>query len=135
MNTRGERNNNPGNIRHGEPWRGLADRQGDADFCVFTDPKYGFRAMAKILLNYDANGFDTVRTIIERWAPESENNTKAYIAAVAAHMACDPDTHLDVREYSQMFPLVDAITRHENGRNIFGRTTIDAGLALAGVTP
>jgi hypothetical protein len=50
-------------------------------------------------------------------------------------MGCDPDTHLDVRDYTQMYPLVCAIVRHENGRNIYPRTTVDAGLALAGVTP
>jgi hypothetical protein len=134
MQTRGERNNNPGNIRHGEPWRGLADVQTDADFCVFIDPKYGFRAMAKVLLSYRLAGVDTLRGIIERWAPENENNTAAYVAAVAATMGCDPDVHLDVSDYTQMYPLVCAIVRHENGRNIYLRNTIDAGLALAGVT-
>ena len=70
MNTRGERNNNPGNLRKGDqPWRGLADLQSDTDFCVFTDPKYGFRAMAKTLLSYGHEGFDTVRDIVHRWAP------------------------------------------------------------------
>lgn len=133
--TRGERNNNPGNIRHGSNWQGLAGMQPDPDFCTFTDAKYGFRALAKVLLVYRAKGFDTIRTIIERWAPSSENNTGAYVAAVAHHMGCDPDTHLDVMDYSQMYPLVCAIVRHENGRNNYLRSTIDAGLALAGVHP
>lgn len=133
--TRGERNDNPGNIRHGSNWQGLAPTQPDPDFCTFTDAKYGFRALAKVLLVYRAKGFDTVRTIIERWAPSSENNTGAYVSAVAGYMGCDPDTHLDVSDYSQMYPLVCAITRHENGRNNYLRSTIDAGLAMAGVTP
>ena len=76
-----------------------------------------------------------VATIIARWAPSNENNTAAYIAAVAGSMKVDPDIHLDVSDYSQLYPLVDAIIRHENGRNIYPRTTMDAGLALAGVTP
>lgn len=133
--TRGERNNNPGNIRHGSNWQGLAAKQPDADFCTFTDAKYGFRALAKVLLVYRAKGYDTIRTIIERWAPSSENNTGAYVAAVARNMGCDPDTHLDVADYTQMYPLVCAIVRHENGRNNYLRSTIDAGLALAGVLP
>lgn len=29
---RGERNNNPGNIRHGAKWQGLASTQTDKDF-------------------------------------------------------------------------------------------------------
>lgn len=133
--TRGERNNNPGNIRHGSNWQGLAAKQPDPDFCTFTDAKYGFRALAKVLLVYRAKGFDTVRTIVERWAPPAENNTDAYVAAVAGHMGCDPDTHLDAADYTQMYPLVCAIVRHENGRNNYLRSTIDAGLALAGVLP
>lgn len=151
--TRGERNNNPGNIEHGEPWRGLADNQPDPRFCTFTDPKYGFRALAKTLITYQTRpgipgvgltGVDTVREIIYRWAPPErmvdgkwvkDNDTEAYVAAVAGRLACDPDTHIDTRDYTQLFPLVDAITRHENGRNIWGRDVIDQGLALAGVTP
>ncbi|WP_426271584.1 structural protein P5 [Dyella kyungheensis] len=133
--TRGERNNNPGNIRLGSNWQGLAAKQTDPDFCVFVDVKFGFRALAKVLTIYQQKGFDTVRSIIERWAPENENNTSAYISAVAATMKVDPNTHLDVQQYDQMFPLVDAITRHENGRNIYLRTVIDAGLALAGIVP
>jgi hypothetical protein len=142
--TRGERLNNPGNIEHGSNWQGLAAKQPDPRFCAFTDAKYGFRALAKVLLVYRAKGFDTIRTIIERWAPPKrfvdgvwvmDNNTDAYVKAVAGNMRCDPDTHLDVRDYTQMYPLVCAIVRHENGRNNYLRSTIDAGLALAGVLP
>lgn len=133
--TRGERNNNPGNIRHGSNWQGLAEKQPDADFCTFTEAKYGFRALAKVLLVYRAKGFDTLRTIVGRFAPQSENNTAAYVSAVAGDMRCDPDVHLDVADYTQMYPLVCAIVRHENGRNNYLRSTIDAGLALAGVSP
>lgn len=133
--TRGERNNNPGNLRKGSNWLGLASKQPDSDFCTFTDPKYGIRALAKVLLVYGAQGVDTIRTIVSRWAPSNENNTDAYVAAVAADMKCDPDTHLDVRDYTQMYPLVSAIIHHENGRVIYPRSVIDAGLALAGVTP
>lgn len=135
MATRGERNNNPGNIRLGSPWQGLSLQQTDADFCVFTDPKFGIRALAKVLLMYGMKGFDTVTAIISRWAPGNENNTGAYIAAVASNMGVDPNTHVDVNDYTQLYPLVDAIIRHENGQNIYPRPTMDAGLALAGITP
>ena len=133
--TRGERNNNPGNIRTGSSWQGLSTERTDPDFCVFTDAKYGIRALAKVLLLYGQKGFDTVHTIVSRWAPSNENNTRAYISAVAATMKVDPDVHLDVRDYSQLYPLVDAIIRHENGRNIYPRPVMDAALAMAGVKP
>ena len=45
---RGIRNNNPGNIRIGDDWKGLAKademttwQAKEQDFCVFSDPKYG----------------------------------------------------------------------------------------------
>jgi hypothetical protein len=133
--TRGERNNNPGNLRKGSPWQGLSRAQPDKDFCTFDDPAYGIRALAKVLLLYGMQGVDTVATIVARWAPSNENNTAAYISAVAGNMKVDPNVHLNVQEYGQLYPLVDAIIRHENGRNIYPRTTMDAGLALAGVTP
>lgn len=131
--TRGERNNNPGNIRHGSNWLGLSAEQPDKSFCTFDDAKYGVRALAKILLVYRAKGYDTVREVIDRWAPPIENNTEAYVSAVAAAMKVDPDTIIDVLLYDQMYPLVCAIIKHENGRNIYARNVIDAGLALAGV--
>ncbi len=49
---RGFRNNNPGNIRHGEPWLGLAEDQTDPDFCQFVSVEYGIRAMFRILETY-----------------------------------------------------------------------------------
>ncbi len=51
---RGIRNNNPGNIRHGENWQGLNpnSRSIDAAFCVFNTPVAGIRALAKVLINY-----------------------------------------------------------------------------------
>ena len=52
MVARGIRNNNPGNIRHGEKWEGLSDKQTDSSFCIFVSPEYGIRALAKVLLTY-----------------------------------------------------------------------------------
>lgn len=132
--TRGFRNNNPGNIRHGSPWVGLATNQNDPDFCTFVDMKYGVRAIAVILKTYGDKGFDTVREIINRWAPWIENNTSAYVAAVSVQMGVDPDIHVEARRYDQMFPLVDAIIHHENGKSC-SKSDIDRGLSLAGINP
>ena len=83
---RGIRNNNPGNIRHGAKWQGLKENSRDLDpaFCVFKNPIYGIRALAKGLLNYKKlYGLNTVRSIISRYAPPNENQTLAYIQSVA----------------------------------------------------
>ena len=38
---RGIRNNNPGNIRHGNDWQGISKEQPDPAFCTFVSPEYG----------------------------------------------------------------------------------------------
>ncbi len=49
---RGVRNNNPGNIRLGIAWNGLAPEQTDPDFCQFITPQFGIRALCIVLLTY-----------------------------------------------------------------------------------
>lgn len=127
---RGIRNNNPGNIRHGDTWQGLSPDQPDKDFCTFLSPEYGIRAMAKILLNYrKRHGLSTVHGIISRWAPSSENNTASYIKAVSAACHVAPTEIIDVAEY--LPDLVPAIIRHENGVQPYDTATIHQGIALA----
>ena len=66
---RGERNNNPGNIRHGAKWQGLASTQTDKDFCQFISPEYGIRAIYKLIQTYQKKyGLNTIKTIIYRYA-------------------------------------------------------------------
>lgn len=82
-NTRGYRNNNPGNIRHGSKWQGLAELQRDREFCQYVSMTMGMRALCKLLNNYVKNGHNTITKIISRYAPSNENNTKGYIATVS----------------------------------------------------
>ena len=85
--SRGWRNNNPLNIRRGERWMGLTPTQSDVAFCRFQSMEFGYRAAAKVLKSYyryltqKGRAF-TVRNIISRWAPASENNTEGYIRRV-----------------------------------------------------
>lgn len=132
--TRGERNNNPGNIRKGPAWQGLAaDQSSDTAFAVFTTPEYGIRALGKLLQNYQSQGFNTVRAIINKYAPSTENNTGAYINAVASALHVSPDAPIDLHDPSTLTSLVNAIIQHENGRNVFADSGItDAGIALIG---
>ncbi len=148
---RGIRNFNPGNIRHakGVRWQGQAATQIDAEFVQFTDPRWGIRAIARVLITYqdkrraaDGSRIDTVREIIERWAPPNENNTEAYVISVAGVLQIGPnDETIDVYDYTTMRTLVMAIVRHENGTGSlpggqwYGDNVIKEGLALAGVVP
>ena len=97
---RGVRNNNPGNIRKGIPWDGLASEQDDSAFDQFISPQYGIRALAKLLLAYqDFHGLRTLERMCARWAPASDNNDPlAYAQAVAQSMARDLGHPVGVRD-------------------------------------
>ena len=85
----GLRNNNPLNIRFSPKSNWVGQTGSNKGFCVFDTLEHGFRAALKLLNNYIRQGYDTIPKIIARWAPESENNTKAYIDTVIAHVASD----------------------------------------------
>lgn len=83
--TRGQRNNNPLNIRRStDRWLGMCENQTDKDFVQFTSVEYGIRASAKIIKKY-INHYhcNTIRKIISRWAPSAENDTERYIDYVS----------------------------------------------------
>ena len=134
---RGVRNQNPGNIRKSkDPWQGLAREQPDKAFFTFKAPEWGIRALARVLITYqDDYDLRTVRQIITRWAPPNENDTGAYVRAVADRMGVSPDRPLDVQRYDHLCPLVAAIIHHENAGYRYPQAVVDKGLALAGVVP
>ena len=115
---RGIRNNNPGNLRrNGDPWQGLAERQGDVEFFTFKSAIYGIRALARTLIAYqDKHGLRTIRQIISRWAPPNENNTNAYIRAVAADTGQDADQILDMHRFDHLLPLTKAMVEANRAR-------------------
>jgi len=134
MASRGIRNNNPGNIRHGDAWQGLAEQQTDSSFCVFRSPEYGIRALAKVLLNYEKKyGLNTVRKIVSRYAPENENDTESYIKSVAGQLGVDTDEPITMRDKATLLVLVKAIIRHENGEQPYSNEILIKGLEMAGV--
>lgn len=130
---RGLRNNNPGNIeRSGVTWQGMAnDQSSDSRFIVFASPEYGIRAMARVLKNYVAQGYNTVQEIINRWAPPIENDTGAYVRAVAANVGVDPNTPIDA---SHMPGIIAAIIQHENGMQPYSAEVIARGIQLEQTT-
>lgn len=140
---RGIRNNNPGNIRwSADKWKGLVpkDQASDKSFCVFRTPEYGIRAMARIIRNYTKYPgipgvgnpkIDTVREVINRWAPPVENNTEAYIKSVASKLGTTANAPIDVFDNAIMLKLLKAIIAHENGQQPYSDTQILAGINLA----
>jgi hypothetical protein len=139
MLPRGVRNNNPGNLdRCGVPWQGEdrseAARKRETRFCVFLQPQFGFRAMAKTLLTYQRkHGLRTVRQIISRWAPPVENDTGAYVRAVANAIGVGMNQDINIAQPCVMLPLLRAIAHHEQGGDHWPDDVIVAGLNLAGI--
>lgn len=134
---RGIRNHNPGNLRRSsDPWQGLAPEQKDPELFQFASAKWGIRALARTLITYqDRYGLTTVSQLIGRWAPRNENDTGAYVRAVAASAGIGADDPIDVHDYAVLRSLTLAIIRHENGKQSYTDAEIDAGLVLAGVEP
>ena len=89
---RGLRNNNPGNIRiTKDKWQGLREKQTDKEFFQFVEMKWGYRA------------------------PQTENNTGAYIRRVCQDMQ-EPSVYVpDIEDKDTMCSLAAAISYVENG--------------------
>ena len=134
MSARGIRNNNPGNIRKGEKWKGLSEHQTDSSFCIFVSPEYGIRALVKILLTYYKKyKLNTVKKIISRYAPPSENETESYIKSVANQLGVASDEEINLSSVAVLAVLLRAIIRHENGEQPYSDEQILKGIHLAGV--
>ena len=131
---RGIRLNNPGNIRLSNvKWDGRAELQEDPEFVTFTQPQFGIRAIARILISYEAAGIHTVRGVINRWAPPNENDTGAYVLDVAQRIGVDPDAVVDIDSYAVAFELIKAIIKHENGQQPYSDRIIRDSMRLAGI--
>lgn len=140
LNARGIRNHNPGNIRIGDLWKGLANRvnmtdeqRAERSFCVFAGPAWGIRALAKILLTYQRKyGLYTIEDIITRWAPPVENDTESYIESVAARSGFERDEVVEISRAKVARPIIEAIILHENGRQPYD-WPLKKGIELAGI--
>lgn len=131
MMPRGIRNANPGNIRRvdGVKWVGQSSTITDPAFVTFIDPRYGIRAMVRILRSYQRQGIRTIHDAINRWAPPNENNSDAYVAAVCKECKVQPSTLIVIDEH--LPEIVKAIIRHENGQQPYPDEVIYEGISLA----
>ncbi len=113
---RGLRNNNAGNIRLSKTrYLGEVVPSTDKAFKQFKTPAWGYRAVFVLLDSYSRKGFLTLRQMITRYAPPSENNTENYIRYVAQNAVVNPEAPLDVNDRNVMVLVVAAISRMENG--------------------
>ena len=127
VQTRGLRNNNPGNLRGPTPWQGRVGTDPEG-FAIFSSMEYGVRALRVDLTAKLNRGLDTVQKIITVYAPPHENPTATYIRKVAEWMGVNAtQTRLTPAHLPAM---VDAIIRFEQGGPLQA-AVIKAGLMLA----
>jgi hypothetical protein len=138
--TRGERNNNPGNINEGGGWDGdlgleivPAGYDYQPRFARFDTAQNGMRAIAKQLLAYQQrHGLNTVRGMINRWAPPSDDNdTSAYVDEVCAKVGVGPDDAIDLTDLRTIQNMVTGVIFQENGRVLYAPDLITAACQSA----
>ncbi len=90
QNSRGLRNNNPGNLRYSTfiTWQGQVGSD-PLQYVTFSDSIYGLRAMALDLYNnYYLDGITTLTDLINKYAPADDptatNNPTQYAAYVSS---------------------------------------------------
>lgn len=97
--------NNPGNLR--VPGSSLSFQQ-------FPTEKAGVEAMAHQLKLYqDRDHLDTIKQIVSKYAPSSENDTGKYIRYVAAWTGYKDNQKLNLNDPMVMSKLISAMSRQE----------------------
>ena len=106
--------NNPGNIRYNPAFKGcVGDSKG---FCKFSTMGFGYRALLVLLTTYYTKyGLTTIRGIITRYAPPTENNTEGYINLVSRKTGFAADKVLSKED---LIKLIPAIVLQENSINV-----------------
>ncbi|MBO5697996.1 MAG: structural protein P5 [Alistipes sp.] len=117
--SRGMRNNNPGNIRlSATRFKGEVVPSKDSAFKQFSAVEYGYRAIFVLLDTYARRyGLTTIRKMISRYAPPTENFTDGYVRFVCRRSGIGADERVDSRSPRDMVPIVAAMAEIENGEN------------------
>lgn len=117
MAARGVRNNNPLNIeyRRGQHWRGQSVNQVDGRFVQFDTMTDGLRAAFVVIRNYFClHRLNNLQQIIYRWAPPSENVSRAYLAYVVQESGVSPSEPLRWTQRSRICAIVKAMAMLES---------------------
>lgn len=117
--SRGVRNNNPLNIRVGNTWLGEVPNPTESEFEQFCHVRYGLRAAFCILRRYIRRYHsNTIRKIISRWAPRSENDTDKYVEYVSQRVYVNPDALVDYLDEELMVAIVRAMAKFESNAEL-----------------
>jgi len=126
---RGIRNNNPGNLNYAGQEGAKKEGGSNGRFAVFKTMQDGIIALAKQLQIYASRGIDSISAIISKYAPPGENNTKAYIDAIAKKLGIGANTKLNLNDNATLRALIEGISTVENGRGRVSMDQINAALS------
>ena len=118
----GFRQHNPGNLRSDGKtlWQGASGVPAAGKFLTFKDPYSGVRAMSRVIRNYGKlHKIDTLRGVVNRYAPAVENNQKAYMSAVSKSTGFKPDDKINLTNEATLQKLVPAMGSYEIGPRYF----------------
>ncbi|MFZ6690227.1 hypothetical protein [Undibacterium sp. SXout20W] len=121
----GVRNNNPGNLRS---W-GATPRD-TGGYAVFPTADAGLAATIQNLqAQQKLHGLNTIRGIISRWAPSSENNTAAYISDMVKKTGFGADQPLNLNDARTVAPMISGIVKHEGNSSGFSDDMINKAVS------
>lgn len=107
---------NPVNVRYysSNDWNGMIGSKNG--YCKFDSVENGYRASYKLIKKYiEAYGLNSIKKIIGRYAPESENNTKDYINNVERWSGISKNSCISSEDINKISKLIAAMARQETG--------------------
>ena len=116
------RDNNPGNLDLTNPARARSfgaigvDPTGKHQFGVFPSVDAG-EAAFQATIKAKAQAGATLATLMSHYAPAAENNTTAYVAAIAKAVGAKPTDKLSALSPDQTAILMETIRVHEGWRS------------------
>ncbi|HFW6907664.1 TPA: hypothetical protein ACIC41_002163 [Escherichia coli] len=125
-NAIGFRNNNPGNLRVAANATGK-----NGGFSTFANDADGRAAMARQLMLYGDRGNNTLDGIIHTYAPQSENNTRAYIDSVSKATGYGAKEQVNLHDPETLKTIMAAMIKHENGAQPYSEDEIRAAIQTA----
>lgn len=138
---RGVRNNNPMCIKRSKAnkWLGEVPEEQSTDpvFEQYISPEYGIRAGAYLIVKfYRTQKVNTIRKLITKWAPKSDNNdTDSYINFVSRKTSIPPDEPVDFTDFDILKSVVEAIIAFECAGYKYPDHVVSRGLEMIGVVP
>lgn len=127
----GIRNRNPGNLR----FAGQAGASpGEGGFAQFETQESGLSALHRQLGLYFKRGKNTISSIVNTYAPGSENDVPAYIRALTKATGKGEHEALDFNDAETVKKLMHGIVTHEVGRGYVSMADIEGAVGGGGAS-